>query len=60
MHVFQAELKTILIPFLSGKGTKLAAKYAIVRVVDVAIDNVSGLLPIFLDAELIGGSSQSV
>src|SRR5438477_4240667 len=42
---FHVELKTVRIALFSGEGAELAAQDAIIRVVDVAIDNIARAVP---------------
>jgi hypothetical protein len=48
------QLEPVGIALLSGKGTKLAAQDAVVRVVDVAIDDIAGPIANFSLARHIG------
>ena len=41
-YFLDGELETIGVAFLSGEGAELAAQDAVIRVVDVAIDDVAG------------------
>src|SRR5436305_11482813 len=56
---FDAELEAVCIAFLARERTKLAAQDAIIRVIDIAIDDVAGAIGTGAEPELPGEISDS-
>jgi len=46
-NLFRGQLEAVGIAFLAGKRAELARQDAVIRIVDVAIDDVAGALPVF-------------
>src|SRR5208282_6341812 len=54
------ELEAVGVALLAGKGTELAAQDAIIRVVDVAVDDVAGATAGFALASEVGDGANGV
>ena len=59
-HLRNGQLETIRITFLARERTELAAQDAVVRVVEVAIDDIAGAIADFLLAREIGNGDWEV
>jgi hypothetical protein len=59
-HLGNRELEAIGVAFFAGEGAELAAEDAVVRVVDVAIEDVGGVVSAFAGADEIGDRTDGV
>ena len=57
---FDAELKAIRVALLARERAKLAAQDAVVRIVDVAIDDVTGAIAVFALSGEIGDGAERI
>src|SRR5437667_1951023 len=61
--LFDAELETVGIPFFARERTKLAAQNAVIGIIDVAVDDVTGAIGERAEADLpreVGDSADGV
>src|SRR4051812_7837673 len=59
-NLLYRQLEAISIALLSSEGTKLATEDAVIRIVDVAIDNVAGAVADFFLAHEIGNRPDGI
>jgi hypothetical protein len=58
--LLDAVLKTVRIPFFSGKRAELATQDAVIGIVDVAINNIAGSIPHLALAHQVGQGTERV
>jgi hypothetical protein len=54
------ELHAVSIALLAGEGAELATEDAVIRVIDVAVDNVAGAVAVFPAADQAGQRAEGV
>ena len=59
-HLLDAQLEAVRIAFLARKGAELAAQNAIIRVIDVPVENIAGPVAHLATAGEVGHRSQRV